>query len=325
VTGIRPLCIWLASLSGALLSSGCVAAGNDDVYSRVEPHCMDPVPQLGELVEPKEPTQGETYLTFECREALEAELNFDEESFKRARPGFKERVLEAYHALIAYPLVIPEKNELLGVSKPRAGIIPLDHIKIFRAGDSPNQAIFNFVANRLLEISYGEETETRWATYKWPNRIQIHSAFWADGDSQHRRDPFMRTATLVHEAYHAQGTFHEICETTGALDCDPELQGAYGFELIYFHFLLRGSGPALEPRNLMHIASYMGNTLKQAINDHSDFDEALSEVDLGNCDSLIEWITRREAVPYDKTCHQKVSGYFWLRSASNGLKMDRRT
>jgi hypothetical protein len=271
----------------AQLSATSCLTGDADPYSRVAPACMERNSDMGTYYE--EWPGG--YLSKECTAALEAVLPYDEESFAHAPPGFRTTVNEAFQALIAYPLAIPKENTLFGTAPKQAGAIPLDFVEIFQAygPGNLNQAIFNYILNRVEVIRYEEAGPSGHSAQLTPGassdffQLTIFHKFWSPSDdiSDLVRDPFGRAALLAHEARHADGFVHMNCDPdktdAKGWQCDSELGGAYGLQVTYLKYLLHGSAtcqerhhgwgcrPLLAEQNVYSIGDKMCRILKRNI------------------------------------------------------------
>lgn len=224
-----------------------------------------------------------TYLTPECKAALESVIPYDG-SWDDAPAGLKDKVSEAFQALIAYPLAIPEENTLLGARPRYMGAIPQAHLDIFREYENPNQSIFNYVLNQIDTLKYAPTGDNLQNAQYVPaaslggwREMTVFDAFWdKDGVLGTFVDPFTRAGTLVHEARHGDGILHVPCAAATQREgftCDADLTGPYGFEVSYLHFLLQGSGrcegagckPLLPNTSLALIAREMTKVLQQCV------------------------------------------------------------
>jgi hypothetical protein len=228
----------------AVLVCGALSScGSTDYYSQVVTACG------------YTPT-SESSLTPDCQKALEQVLVFDESSWNQAPTGYKQKVLEAFQALIGYPLVIPADNKLLGISPPNSGVIALAQLETFTEVPNPNQAIFNHILN-LTDKIYFDPNDPHAARFakdtlnpfsSRPRHLTIYPSFWDAQDPSHLT-PYavMRAAILVHEAGHAEGYFHEYCSSgvfAGSFSCDADLSGPVGYAAAYIHFVMQGSAIA---------------------------------------------------------------------------------
>jgi hypothetical protein len=313
---LNPLCrsalAALALVASGALHTSCIVAGDGDPYSEVARFCMDPIPMLGQKLTAPDPRIAETYLTPECKSALESVIPYDDETFKNAPVGFKDKVTESYQAMIAYPLTIPSSNLLLGVSGMNAGAIPMDIVEIFGEGANPNQAIFNYVLNRTDVVRYGGKGDG--FTYAFhgielsadPRTVTVYDKFWEADAPTYYRDPFYRTSTLIHEARHSDGFQHIDCNSGEGPWCDTELNGPWGMELAYFHYLMMGneicdghpcgSGQSrLAKVSLSDVGWAMCYTLKLRIN---QLPPALKDLavdqDCNDAQSVTDWVIRNE-------------------------------
>lgn len=189
---------------------------------------------------------AESTLKPECRQALERMIPYHEESFKAALPGTKDRVTEAFQALIAYPLVTPPMDSLLGTRPPLgAGVFPPGINLIFTSFPNPNQSVFNTILGNIDEIMYrdskSDSLEGQFVVEGGKRKIIIYPKFWQfSNDADATMNPIIRASLLVHESAHSNSS-HVLC-TQGkpTYDCDSDLNGAYGAEVFYLMAALLG-------------------------------------------------------------------------------------
>jgi hypothetical protein len=229
---------------GMLASSAC---GNQDPYSQIAASCNYKVASLGQYQTNE--TMVKTTLTADCKAALEAVLPFDNLSFDQAPAGMKDKVMEAFQALIAYPLAI-QNRAFFGVSSPDAGMISLALSRILEESSNPNQAVFNDIVNQIDLIDFDPTDQGTSAQYNEHfalkvRHMTVYNSFWNQNNMlDHFIDPFYRASTLVHEARHGDGIPHVPCASTSdvtGFNCDNEFVGAYGAGISYLHFLLQGN------------------------------------------------------------------------------------
>ncbi len=251
----------LTAAPALLLLTACPALEGIDFYSDLaDANGLNPCDyrlEGGTPVVPNgDPALVESTLRPECKEALEVILPFDE-SWTSAPAGLKNRVLEAFQILIGYPLAFPPDNKLLGAA-PNA--IPTQHVAIFAPDRLPdtygpaypasadmNQNIFNYVLNMIDVIHYAPADGGANASYGVPclqRTLSIYDYYWsANATTNLLKNPFLRAAVVVHEAHHGDGNFHIQCPDTSdvsGFNCDPDMNGPYGLEAVYFHMLLYG-------------------------------------------------------------------------------------
>jgi hypothetical protein len=294
----------------AALGSGCMLSV-DDPYSKVKPFCSDPDPWVGRSQADGFPT---TYLSAECKKALESVIPYDA-SLDKAPTGFKDKITEAFQALVAYPIAVPLDNTLFGASPARAGAIPYSFIKLLQEErwENPNQALFNYILDRVGKFSYQEESpDGHDAQYSFRTITLFRDVWDPEKDKSDRmRNPFNRIALLVHESRHGEGHLsHVECEdkerpaassdseesTRHGKQCDSELDGPYGFGILYLKSVLHGSGtceeespgagcvPILFPASVQKIGEEMCNMIQNKINHpFAELQETIKNVD---CESL---------------------------------------
>jgi hypothetical protein len=260
---------------------GC--AGDADPYSTVAPHCMGRDPWMGYyLFDPVLRTQ--TYLTPECKAALESVVPMDS-SFDSAPEGMRDKVLEAFQAIVAYPIAVDPDDVLFLGSRPDVGgAIPAYFLRIYQQWQNPNQALFNYILNHTDVIRYKDRTNGKSAEYyptlsSEPRKITIYNDFWSPDDLDgYFRHPFGRAGTLVHEARHGDSLMHIRCARPTLFGseqvCDSEFAGPYGFEAVYSKYLLRGSAacigsgcaPALPQLNVLLVGAGICLTVRKHLN-----------------------------------------------------------
>ncbi|MGK5082875.1 hypothetical protein WDW37_06190 [Bdellovibrionota bacterium FG-1] len=292
--------ILLSGAYAALLLSGCV---QQDYYSQVLQDCNYPVKNLGTHI--PDSKQTETTLTDACKTALEAILPYDD-SFQNAPTGFKDKVTEAFQALIAYPLLIPKENTLLGVAPVPAGAIDMDLIDLFKDYSNPNQSLFNSVLNQFRTITFSSDTslhaDAAWGpdadTLFINGSLTIYPPFWNPKSLPEAFvNPFNRASTLVHESRHANHFDHIACNDPNSpgLRCDYDLKGAWGFSITYLHYLLQGS-PDLPPANVAFIGVTLVDILKRHVNHpFSELADIISKITPLNVTA--DWVREHEGLP----------------------------
>lgn len=185
-------------------------------------------------------------LKHECKTALEAVLPYDHESFANAPDGFKDKITEAFQAVVAYPLAFPPENRIMGVAP---WSIPLGVVERFREDSNANRALFNHLMEVIHTIVYApNDGDSGLAAYPPPltseGKLIVYEKFlnvdlfawnsWYTGGLR-------RAAVLIHEARHADGYFHVPCSSSGNdFACDSDLNGPYGLEYIYLEMALHG-------------------------------------------------------------------------------------
>jgi hypothetical protein len=315
-------------LLAATLGSLSACGDPEDHYSTVFDKCNYLVPNLGDYLLTKEERIAST-LKPECRDVLtqkryDADKNelppilpFDD-TWDKAPPGFKDKVIEAFQALIAYPIKVTDRSTdtLLGTRPKYKSPIPDDVYEIFTRYENPNQAIFNFVVNRIQNITFDPNASTehiaQWVPgvsldLKW-KRMTIYGNFWdADDSNAYYVNPFQYAITLVHEARHLDGP-HQPCNGDyGEIQCDNELIGPYGTEIIYMHYLLAGSGscegegcePLLPGLIFSLTASGMVDLLQHRINRESVYPElrkVLDDLDAGKIFLSGSWLQKADKI-----------------------------
>ena len=243
------------------LTTGCLSSG--DPYSFIEPACSELLPTTS------------SGLSQECKDALNEVLPFDQASFDSAPMGMKDKVLEAFQALSAFPFYLaPDQNSVFGLrNSSLVGPITLRHFEIlgsetlltpprqrhdFRA---LNRAVFNYVVNKITVIRFqasGAAVETL-ASYSNTTdgglgTLSITPSFWSSDQlySTFFRAP-LRAAVLLHEARHGDGIFHVPCTSDpseGGFFCDADYNGPYGVQIAYLLAVLRtGSAPLSDYRS----------------------------------------------------------------------------
>lgn len=253
-----PLLIALMAL--AAQATACVSpTGETDPYSMVASVCMTQDPLMGQDLSATPEKLVQTYLTPECRTALLGVIPYDS-TWATAPTGMQDKVTEAFQAIIAYPLLVdPNDSKYLGTSPQIAGAIPLAFYDIYQEYPNPNQSLFNYILTHTDVITYGGNNNNIDASYvpsvtSEPRKITIFEGFWNQGWWQEKyRNPFLRASTLAHEARHGDTILHLLCEpsynneSASSWECDPELQGPYGFAGTYMKFLIHGSGTCATP------------------------------------------------------------------------------
>ena len=256
------------------LCVGCVAP--QDWTEGLPKSCWKQSWQVG-LQSKLVPDQTGLFIEKDCADALTAILPFDS-SFENAPQGLKNRVIEAFATLLAYPLRIPEKNQLFGIAPQIGGVFPTSLMQVARASTDPNRALFNYVVNQVDVIEWREKSAEGFTAHfgvdltetQGVRIMTVYNSYWTrDEGLDSTIFPFFRASTLVHEARHSDGYFHLGCTTVhDGADCDSDLSGPYGFQLAYLHFLLAGSGDLLhgDEITLKKIGYLIFRRSKQRIN-----------------------------------------------------------
>lgn len=236
--------ICLSIFTSAVLLSAC-SGPSDDEYASVEKVCRFPVPSIGRpFYDDKD--LASTYLTDDCKKALEAVIPFDEESFASAPIGMRLRILEAFQAILAYPLAFPKNGAIFGVTSKKMGMIPSVFYEIFEAEEDYNKSLFNYVLDRTESIIYepGDLSTGTEAEYNiFERTITIYDYFVLENMSQFL-NPLHHAAILIHEARHGDSFYHFLCPSpydSRGLICDEEINGPYGLQATYLTTALHGS------------------------------------------------------------------------------------
>ncbi|HTL11836.1 MAG TPA: hypothetical protein VL588_05080 [Bdellovibrionota bacterium] len=249
-----------------LYSSSCIMGANQlDFYAEVMPTCgyrtLEPAEWQGDAI-------YETTLTDDCREALESILPFDS-TWDQAPRGLKDKVMEAYQVIAAFPLKMPDENRVLGVAPygiPTTQLCILDpqgHADDCIGAPDPsltsatdlNKNVFNWAVARLDRITYGPvahdgehndsiSAQCTPSLHGW--LLTVEDSFWNNNPwASYYARPFIRAAILVHEARHADSRPHELCndksDLPGKYACDPDLSGPYALESFWEQAFVRGS------------------------------------------------------------------------------------
>ena len=151
---------------------------------------------------------GEAELSPPCIEALAADFSVD-----LPLDPQEATALAGAHALLAYDW---------GTVEP--GASPLDDVLSDVADITGDDAIgrlaYDYAAHRIHGIEAGSAGEGGAAKYLHLRRVVV----WEDV-----MPPAAAAGVLVHEARHGDGERHTHCDD-GAVACDDDWQGAYGFE-----------------------------------------------------------------------------------------------
>ncbi len=237
----------LTPLLFVLLLAGC---SEHDYYTEAKPVCDYTVP--GERVD-QGPTPIETTLTPACKTRLESMLPFDD-SWSGAPAGLKDRVTEAFQAVLAYPLKLPPENQLLGVAPHSFPDSFLDEIQ---AEETPMKSLFNHALNLIQTIHYVKSLGNINAQFTpdnyievWDGVLTIADGFGAMNEHPYYTTPLRRASTIVHEAHHADGYFHVSCGDARGPECDADLNGPFGFAVLYKTMALQGSAKLLSDVDL---------------------------------------------------------------------------
>jgi hypothetical protein len=299
--------------AAATLCSACIGG---DPYALVAKDCAYPVPNMGEHLSESADLVATT-LTPACKAALEAVIPYDPESFATAPVGFKDKVTEAFQALVAYPIAQPKEATYFGIAPPEAGMISPAFAAILAERPNLNQSLFDDIINQVDVVKYAKNSgDSSDATYSEefslkPRQITIYRSFWdpLTDDESNYVSPFYRAQVLVHEARHGDGTSHVPCTTPGTQDwgysCDNEMLGAYGSGALYLRFLIHGSGtcqgegckPLLPNYNVMMAGYHMCNIAKYRINKHlKALDDLLAEPGPVCKNITYSWIMQHEGL-----------------------------
>ena len=193
----------------------------------------------------------------DCKTALEKILPFDS-SWVTAPDGAKDKVTEAFQAILAYSLALPPQDMILNVA-PYS--IPLWHLTLFQSEETPQKSIFNHIVNLVQTITYSAVVGANFTAQYTPKvdlgGLLTISSLFASQDGEYTGS-FVRAATIIHEARHGDGYFHSQCPpdvANGIFECDPELAGPYGIEVTYYQMLLQANGnkTAIAPSPLSDI------------------------------------------------------------------------
>jgi hypothetical protein len=274
------------------LSQGCIVKPDArDFWSEIISACDYQVAGGSSLQNRTEPETPPS-LRSDCAQALERILPFDE-SFTQAPSGMKERVLEGFQVLAAYPLALPREGRILGKSR---GGIPAIHLCAIGAPSCPpalrpespafelgnyRKNLFNAVVNAFEMITYDPSDNRAQASNGFHlaagvngRVLAIHPPFWnTESVNELFKGSFGRAGTLVHEAWHSEGFFHSLCPDSGRPECDAELSGSYGFSVTYNTLLIQGSAgvhlpggaPILSNLDLMGLGYQTCSTLKKRV------------------------------------------------------------
>jgi hypothetical protein len=240
----------LASVA-ATNPSGC-GGGYDDYYTGPSAACS--------YIPHGVVSNGST-LTDACRTALLASFGdkFDS-SWSTAPTGLQDRVLEAFQGIIGYPRAFPPQNKILGTAPTDssgniiAGAIPLVFYTIYQESDNPNQAVFNYILNQVDLIKYvapDAENELFGALYGYETPqhplhwdLRVINVFDGYSSAPDIGIPAYHMTTLIHEARHGDGQYHEVCPSysryAGVIECDPQLNYSHGIEVADMVFMLHG-------------------------------------------------------------------------------------
>ncbi len=228
------------------LLTGCPeSATYHDYYSQVEGACNYLPTTEERLTASKQLT---TFLHPKCKEVLQAALPLDD-SFNNQDPLIKDIVTEAFQILVGAPLAIPPKNSILGVPN----LFPIEFTEYLQMEETPNQSLFNYVANQFDTITYQESDPEN------PNTLAAYEANRVVGEDTNRTliiyrgfvaqpTPYIQAGLLVHEARHGDQIHHDsTCKfkTNGdrySFPCDS-LDEAYGFQIAYYESVMHGTLP----------------------------------------------------------------------------------
>lgn len=267
---IKLLVLWALVI---LSQSGC-SDDKRDYYSEVIKDCNYMV--KGEIVYGLEPPAAQ--LRARCKTALETILSdrYDE-TWGDAPPLLKDKVTEAFQALVAYPLAFPPENRIFGLA-PYS--IPLSFIESATYYErNPMQSLFNkafWNIDRITRIPSFPRSSAQWTPDFWHGGLQLIDGVLTIADSfgdydknEFYTSPVIRASILVHETRHGDGIWHEPCKDTGIRECDADFNGPYGHAISYMAMLLEaggraqfnGSAPLLSSYDIMKLGERMCATL----------------------------------------------------------------
>lgn len=222
----------------SLLLTGCFQ--HIDYYTQVKDVCS-----FFPTMAYQRPDGEYTTLTPECFDRLSAIVPFDS-SFDSAPANMRLKILEGFQALIGYPLALPPENKILGAS-PYS--IPQSIVRDFAYAENPNKAAFNYVLNQFDQISYGGVGPTGISGNYLikPDMTGKLTVFYHFFENAYVDRAFMKAQFLVHEARHGDGVWHVSCAAPdgSTVDCDQDLNGAYGIGASYLELVLHGSKASL--------------------------------------------------------------------------------
>ncbi len=199
-----------------------------------------------------------------CKAALEAILPYDA-TWATAPDGAKDKVTEAFQAILAYNLKLPAQNTILNVA-PYS--IPLWHLSLFQSEETPQKSIFNHIINLVQTITYNDSVGPNFTAQYTPKAdlgglLTITKLF--SSQDGYYTGSFTRAATIIHEARHGDGYFHSKCPpdvADGIYECDTDQAGPYGMEVTYYEMLLQANGnriSAAKPSPLSDVdVNYIG-------------------------------------------------------------------
>jgi hypothetical protein len=112
-------------------------------------------------------------------------------------------------------------------------------------GDDPdlvNCNFFHYLLDTVSRYRYGGRDDNLYGYNTIDpdlgTTISVYDSYWSGtGMSTALIMPVMRTSILGHEAMHTRNRFHIQCNGE---DCDPDLTGPYGFEVIILEAFIRG-------------------------------------------------------------------------------------
>ena len=256
----------MAVIASLLFISSAAVSGCSDAdirYQTVRAACAGAQPRnaQSEALD----LSSESLLTPECKAALNAVLSpkMDEASFAMAPAGYRDRFLEAFAAVATVPLKLPADYSVLGKGR---GIVPLSLICILEGqkhdgaclggqtscplgADDPeleNCNLFHFLLDVVDHYRYGGLYSAKDPDIFGENSyesdltttVSVYGKFWpGTGASGTLLSSMHRAAGLAHEALHSRNYVHITCN---GFDCDPELNGPYGFEAIIAEAFVRG-------------------------------------------------------------------------------------
>lgn len=193
-----------------------------------------------------------TFLTQECFEDIKTMFELDS-SFLKLSELDQMRILEAAVTVYNTPLAIPPKGSIFSKAIPNKGILSGAMLCLFkpdidedclnyREEEGPiRKFVFNYIMNNLDVIYYDDKAE-KVASYTLDDfllngRITFTANFLGTSPilANNYRTPYLRAATMVHEARHRE-IMHD-----GIGASDDETIGSYGFTLGYLAAVLFGS------------------------------------------------------------------------------------
>ncbi|MBI3542876.1 MAG: hypothetical protein HY075_06345 [Deltaproteobacteria bacterium] len=274
-TAARPL--ELGALVAALaLALSAAACGGGDPYAEAAPACSyvssgTAIWKPDGLPDGTPPTawQGSSSLKPECKAVLEKLLPFDG-SWTDAPDGLKDRVMEAFQALLAYPLALPNENRIFGVAP---WSYPLGFIVEIQRDETPMKSLFNHalsVVDTLHRVPSLGQKSAQWTpddyVLLWNGVLTIADSFADLGQNPFFTTPIQRASILVHEAHHGDGYFHHPCGDERGWECDFDLNGPFGYAALYDVMALHGSASFLSDDDIRFLFAQACSKLKTRFN-----------------------------------------------------------